>query len=65
MAKAPAPDLALVEADLRQAISIAKSQGAATLEAEATARLHDVLGHHMPRRRFPQTLTSERTHSER
>lgn len=45
MAHAPAADFALVAAELRQAISIAKSQGAATLEAEAAARLHDVLRH--------------------
>ena len=39
LAKAKAPDLARVEAELRTALSIARSQGAVAIEAEALAEL--------------------------
>jgi predicted ATPase/class 3 adenylate cyclase len=43
LAKAPAPDWGQIERDLRQAISIARSQGAAMLESEALVQLKEIL----------------------
>jgi class 3 adenylate cyclase/tetratricopeptide (TPR) repeat protein len=43
LGKSPAPDLVLITAELRRAISIARSQGAAMLEAEAMTRLEELL----------------------
>jgi class 3 adenylate cyclase/tetratricopeptide (TPR) repeat protein len=45
MTKTKVPNFALVEAELRQAVSIARSQGAVTFEAEAVARLNEVIEH--------------------
>jgi class 3 adenylate cyclase/tetratricopeptide (TPR) repeat protein len=42
MAKAPKPDWEQVERELRQSISIAQSQDAATLEAEARAQWNEI-----------------------
>lgn len=42
MTKAPKPDWEEVERELRQALSIARAQGAATLEAEALVRLNEI-----------------------
>jgi len=45
MAKAPKPDWDQVEQELRQAILVAQSQGAATLEAEARMRWNEIFPH--------------------
>jgi class 3 adenylate cyclase/predicted ATPase len=42
IAKDPEPDRGLVERELHQAISVARSQGAATLEAEASTGLDNI-----------------------
>jgi class 3 adenylate cyclase/tetratricopeptide (TPR) repeat protein len=43
MAKRPAPDHAAIERDLREAIAVAQQQGAATFEAQAQARLLELV----------------------
>jgi class 3 adenylate cyclase/tetratricopeptide (TPR) repeat protein len=43
MAKSPDPDCDQVERELRLAVSIARSQGAAMMEAEALVRLNEIL----------------------
>src|SRR5262249_41196305 len=43
LAKAPKPDWDQVERELSHAISVAQSQGAATLEEEARARWNEIL----------------------